>query len=54
VVDLDALTSWNSDWRGLKGAVLGLGVTGFAAADTLIELAGTLRHHLQAGQVVGR
>ena len=36
--DLAALTSWNADWRGLRVAVLGLGVTGFAAADTLVEL----------------
>ena len=36
--DLDALTSWRSDWAGLRVAVLGLGVTGFAVADTLIEL----------------
>ena len=36
--DLDGLTSWNADWRGLRVAVLGLGVTGFAAADTLAEL----------------
>lgn len=35
---LDTLTSWNSDWKGLRVAVLGLGVTGFAAADTLAEL----------------
>jgi UDP-N-acetylmuramoylalanine--D-glutamate ligase len=35
---LDALTSWNADWRGVRVAVLGLGVTGFAAADTLAEL----------------
>lgn len=35
---LDTLVSWNSDWSGLKVAVLGLGVTGFAAADTLTEL----------------
>jgi UDP-N-acetylmuramoylalanine--D-glutamate ligase len=33
-----ALTSWHSDWSGLRVAVLGLGVTGFAAADTLAEL----------------
>lgn len=37
-VDLDALTSWRSDWSGLRVGVLGLGVTGFAAADTLVEL----------------
>lgn len=36
--DLDALTSWHADWRGLRVAVLGLSVTGFAAADTLAEL----------------
>ncbi|WP_405217424.1 UDP-N-acetylmuramoyl-L-alanine--D-glutamate ligase [Agrococcus sp. Ld7] len=35
---LDALTSWHADWQGLRVAVLGLGVTGFAAADTLAEL----------------
>ncbi len=32
------LTSWYADWRGLKVVVLGAGVTGFAAADTLVEL----------------
>lgn len=36
--DLDALSSWHADWSGLRVAVLGLGVTGFAAADTLAEL----------------
>jgi len=35
---LDELTSWHSDWRGLRVAVLGLGATGFAVADTLAEL----------------
>lgn len=35
---LDALTSWNADWKGLKVAVLGLSVTGFSVADTLTEL----------------
>ena len=35
---LETLTSWNADWRGLRVAVLGLGVTGFAVADTLTEL----------------
>ncbi|MDY0912008.1 UDP-N-acetylmuramoyl-L-alanine--D-glutamate ligase [Rathayibacter festucae] len=34
----DSLTSWHSDWRGLRVAVLGLGVTGFSVADTLTEL----------------
>jgi UDP-N-acetylmuramoylalanine--D-glutamate ligase len=32
------LTSWHADWRGLEVVVLGAGVTGFAAADTLVEL----------------
>lgn len=36
--DLTSLNSWLADWRGLRVAVLGLGVTGFAAADTLAEL----------------
>ncbi|MBX3195929.1 MAG: UDP-N-acetylmuramoyl-L-alanine--D-glutamate ligase [Microbacteriaceae bacterium] len=36
--DLADLTSWHADWNGLRVAVLGLGVTGFAAADTLAEL----------------
>src|SRR5680860_399438 len=35
---LDGLTSWHADWSNLRVAVLGLGVTGFAAADTLAEL----------------
>jgi len=33
-----ALTSWHQDWSGLRVAVLGLGVTGFSVADTLVEL----------------
>ncbi|WP_174775448.1 UDP-N-acetylmuramoyl-L-alanine--D-glutamate ligase [Cryobacterium frigoriphilum] len=37
-VDLETLTSWRSDWSGLRVGVLGLGMTGFAAADTLVEL----------------
>src|SRR5699024_4047870 len=35
---LAGLTSWHADWSGLRVAVLGLGVSGFAAADTLAEL----------------
>ncbi len=35
---LAGLTSWHADWRGLRVAVYGLGVTGFSAADTLAEL----------------
>jgi len=38
VRDVNELTSWHSDWSGLRVAVLGLGVTGFSVADTLIEL----------------
>ena len=40
--DLSGLTSWHSDWRGLRVAVLGLGVTGFSVADTLVELGATV------------
>ncbi len=36
--DLSLLTSWHSNWRGLRVAVLGLGVSGFSVADTLAEL----------------
>ncbi len=35
---LAALTSWDADWAGLRVVVTGIGVSGFAAADTLIEL----------------
>ena len=35
---LDALVSWSADWSGLRVAILGLGATGFAVADTLAEL----------------
>lgn len=39
MADLSSLDSWHSEgWRGLKVAVLGLGVSGFSAADTLVEL----------------
>ena len=34
----DDLRSWHDDWSGLRVLVLGLGVTGFAVADTLAEL----------------
>lgn len=33
-----ALIGWAGDWAGRKIAVLGLGATGFSAADTLTEL----------------
>lgn len=35
---LAGLTSWDADWAGLRVVVAGLGVSGFSAADTLIEL----------------
>lgn len=35
---LAELTSWDASWSGLRVVVAGLGVSGFAAADTLIEL----------------
>ena len=37
------LSSWHDDWSGLKVAVLGLGVTGFSVADTLVELGARVR-----------
>ena len=39
MVDLTMLTSWHATaWQGLRAVVLGAGVSGFAAADTLVEL----------------
>ena len=38
-----ALSSWHDDWRGMRAAVLGLGVTGFSVADTLAELGAQVR-----------
>lgn len=35
---LSGLTSWSADWSGLRTAVLGLSMTGFSVADTLVEL----------------
>ena len=35
---LDGLTSWDANWKGLRVVVAGLGLSGFSAADTLIEL----------------
>ncbi|RKW71662.1 UDP-N-acetylmuramoyl-L-alanine--D-glutamate ligase [Galactobacter caseinivorans] len=40
--DLSVLTRWESDWRELRVVVAGLGLSGFAAADTLIELGATV------------
>jgi UDP-N-acetylmuramoylalanine--D-glutamate ligase len=35
---LTDLTSWHSDWSGLRVVVFGLGTSGFSVADTLAEL----------------
>lgn len=35
---LKDLHTWDSNWTGLRVVVTGIGVSGFAAADTLIEL----------------
>lgn len=40
--DLSVLTRWESAWRELRVVVAGLGLSGFAAADTLIELGATV------------
>ncbi|MBP1325543.1 UDP-N-acetylmuramoylalanine--D-glutamate ligase [Leucobacter exalbidus] len=40
---VSALSSWHDDWTGLRVAVLGLGVTGFSVADTLVELGARVR-----------
>ncbi|TXN30726.1 UDP-N-acetylmuramoyl-L-alanine--D-glutamate ligase [Lacisediminihabitans profunda] len=40
--EIAGLSSWHADWSGLRVAVLGLGVTGFAVADTLAELGAEL------------
>lgn len=36
--NLDGLDSWRSDWKNLRVAVFGLGISGFSVADTLSEL----------------
>jgi UDP-N-acetylmuramoylalanine--D-glutamate ligase len=38
-----ALNSWHDDWSALRVCVLGLGVTGFSVADTLVELGARVR-----------
>src|SRR6476469_2570950 len=57
------LVSWDSDWAGLRVAVTGIGVSGFAAADTLIQLGArvvvvaatsdTARAHADTLKIVG-
>lgn len=59
--DLSALTSWNADWAGLRVAVFGVGVSGFAVADTLVELGAEVlvvagrasAEHIQMLDVIG-
>ncbi len=40
---IDELNSWHSNWKDLKVAVIGLGVSGFSIADTLAELGADLK-----------
>ncbi|WP_309713825.1 Mur ligase family protein, partial [Pseudolysinimonas sp.] len=59
--DLSLLTGWRADWRGLRVAVFGVGVTGFSVADTLVELGATVlvvaakasNEHVQLLEVIG-
>lgn len=59
--DLSVLTSWHAEWRGLRVAVLGVGVTGFSVADTLVELGAEVlvvaakasNEHIQLLEVIG-
>jgi UDP-N-acetylmuramoylalanine--D-glutamate ligase len=61
VRDLSRLVSWGSDWQGLRVAVFGVGVTGFAVADTLVELGAEVLvvaarasdEHVQLLEVIG-
>ena len=39
---VETLNGWNDNWRSLRVAVLGLGVSGFSVADTLAELGADL------------
>lgn len=39
---LEDLTSWHSPWAGSTAVVVGLGATGFAVVDTLVELGVTV------------
>ena len=38
MADLSNFKSWRSDWKSLKAVVYGLGISGFAAVDTLRQL----------------
>ena len=42
-MSLEHLNSWHSDWSKTRVLVFGLGVSGFAAADTLVELGAEVR-----------
>jgi UDP-N-acetylmuramoylalanine--D-glutamate ligase len=39
---LSELTSWHSDWAGIRAVVFGLGASGFSVSDTLAELGCTV------------
>ncbi len=39
---VETLNGWNDNWRSLRVAVLGLGLSGFSVADTLAELGAEL------------
>jgi len=57
---LDSLNTWDSDWSQLSVVVTGIGVTGFAVADTLAELGAAVlvidgqdnEHNRQAAQTL--
>ena len=61
MADLSNLTSWRSDWASLKVIVYGLGISGFAAADTLRRLGAEVlvitesanEKHLDLCEVIG-
>ncbi|MGN6503534.1 MAG: Mur ligase family protein, partial [Pseudolysinimonas sp.] len=61
MTDLTQLTSWHGPWRGVRVAVFGVGVSGFAVADTLVELGADVlvladdasEHHRRLLDVIG-
>jgi UDP-N-acetylmuramoylalanine--D-glutamate ligase len=61
MADLSNFTSWRSDWASLKVIVYGLGISGFAAVDTLRQLGAEVlvitesanEKHLDLCEVIG-
>ena len=61
MTDLTNFNSWRSDWKSLKVIVYGLGISGFAAVDTLRQLGAQVlvvsqdadEKHIDLCQVVG-